>query len=208
MLKKPQSKIILALSVVILGMLIAFIVYRGRTQEKKIAAQNELARVIPFRAISESLSVKYVRISSNLSDEIAKTSQLKKTVMNQKQTILMLTSFPMEAKVESVYVALKRRPGEFAVYFDTTSEWWSLSGIVDTSSLLVTNLEARDSITVALTRSADDLLYGYVQNHSPFVTIRNADFAIDASQFISRPSSVWKYAAIGEAVLLVLKFLK
>jgi hypothetical protein len=208
MLNTIEKKIIAVLIVLVVGMVIAFNVYRHQKEAEKISTQNELARVIPFRAISESLGVGFVRVSSNLEGEIVKSSQLRKVIAQRDEKILFLANLPVEVKVESVKVALKRQPGEFATYFDTTSQWWSVSGIIDSTSILFTNFEARDSLTVAVTRSVDNLLYGYVQNHSPFVKVDSANFVIDASQFIEKPSSIWKYAAIGEAILLVLKFLK
>jgi hypothetical protein len=208
MFTTTDRKIIAGLLVLVVGGLIAFNVYRHQKEAEKIAAQNELARLIPLQVINDSLNFKFVRVSSNLSDEIAKTSQLRKLLAQRDEKILMLASVPFVAKVESVYITLQHRPGQLAAFFDTTSEWWSLSGFIDTSSIIVTAFEARDSLTIAVTRSVDDLLYGYVQNHSPFVKVKNADFVIDAGQFIDKPSPLWKYAAIGEAVLLVLKFLK
>jgi hypothetical protein len=185
-----------------------FNIYRHQNEVKKIASQNELARLIPLQAINDSLAVKFVRVSSNLEGEIVKSSQLKRLIAERDESILFLANLPAEVKIESVKVALKRTPGEFATYFDTTSIWWSVSGFIDSTSIMFTSFEARDSLTVAITRSVDDLLYGYVQNHSPYVKVHNADFVIDAGQFIDKPSSLWKYIAIGEAVLLVLKFLK
>jgi hypothetical protein len=196
----------------IIALLVAIIVTGGiwwkissaEHRNDLIQANNELASLFPLKRINDSLSTKVVSINNDLMQSVAKSSQLRKAIEAKDQKILTLISAKMEIKTDTVRIPVRYRDGVVS-YFDTTDTWMTIQGFFDSSSVTIATIAGRDSITVAITQAKNDILYGYVQNHSPYTLIHNADFQIDASQFIDKLSPYWKYAAIGGWTAILIK---
>jgi hypothetical protein len=198
-----KTRLIIALCVIIAGGVIYFAIYRASESDKLQSAQNELARLIPLQTINDSLHFKIARTSEDLTQEIAKNSQLRKLVKSKNEEILFLAGLAMESKMkDTVRVGFDRREG-MTVFFDTTDTWIEIKGFVDTSALYFSDIRFRDSITVVVTKTVNDFLYGYVQNHSPYTRINNADFGIDLSLYVDRTSDWWKYGAVAAGAYIV-----
>lgn len=189
---KDAVLVAMILAVIVLAVLLW---YQKSAHDKKIlAANNELAAYIPLQRISDSLQFKVVRLSNDLGKEITKSSRLRRAIKERDQKILALASAKVEAKIESVIVPIQKE-GSVA-YFDTTSRWFAISGFVDSLNIRFANIALEDSLSFVVTKSASDVVYGYVENHSPYVRVTNADFALDVSRFIEKQSDWWKYGAL------------
>lgn len=164
----------------VIVVLLGVIFYLNRRHDAQIeAANNQLANLIPLQHVNDSLAYRVAKMVSpeeaqRLMDE---KSQLRKTIQAKNEQILFLASTAMEARAESVYVPVYKRVGK-TFWFAKEDDWFSISGRADTSQVFLETIQTRDSITVAITRSEQGLLFGYLQNHSPYNRILNGDFAV------------------------------
>ena len=198
----------------IVGVLITIIIAGGafwtldRDQHARdmVQANNDLAALFPLKKINDSLATKVVGVNKELIQSIAKSSQLRKVIEAKDQKILTLISAKMEIKTDTVRIPVRYRDG-FVSYFDTTDAWMTIQGFFDSSQVTIATIVGRDSITLAITEAKNNILYGYVQNHSPYTTIHNADFQIDASlylpqePFFKKVSPYIRAIALGSALL-------
>jgi hypothetical protein len=198
-----SEKIIAGLCAALVAVLVYHFIYAAQQDGKFIRANNELASLMPYKHISDSLGVRVATIGEDLDKSLAKNSQLARTIKEKDQKILALASVNVTARIDSVKIPTYVSAGR--TMFDTTNQWFNLQGIIDSASVLMTNIELRDSISVVVTKSVNDIVYGYAQTHNPYIKVTSAEFAIDLSAYIEKPSSFWKWVAIGEGILIVVK---
>jgi hypothetical protein len=174
-----QTKLILGLIGAITLMIVGFFIIQASHDKQIIALNNEAAALVPLQRVNDSLSFRIARMvpSEELARQIAANSQLKKAIMGANQKILMLADASMESRAESIYVPVYLRK-EGVIYFQKEDLWFFIRGAADSTEVFIEQLRMHDSITVAITRSENGLLYGYLQNHSPYTYLVNANFAV------------------------------
>jgi len=186
----------LVLLLVVLATVVTLWQLSDASQRKRVLeADNEIARLVPFVRLSDSLALRVAVVSRDLAGEMAKSSTLRREIAKRDQRILSLVSLRTESKVETLRIAVESEISR--AFFDTSNAWFDVGGWLDSSSVVIAQIAFRDSISVAISRAANNLFFGYVGNSSPYGSVLNAEFKLDASQFLEQPSPIWKWAAIG-----------
>ncbi len=183
-----QTKIITALAAGIMLLAGVFYWYVGHRDDELMAANNELAKLIPLQHVNDSLAFRIAAMvpAEDIQDHLDKESQLAKMIAEKDQRILFLVNATTRTRIDSFPVPIVRtvrRDGTFA----TGDYWFDVSGWLDSMNVHFDRFEVRDSITLAITQAREGILYGYIANHSPYNRIMNADFTIDSKQYFTPP---------------------
>jgi hypothetical protein len=172
-----------------------------RHERDFIQANNDLAALFPLKHINDSLAVKVTRLGTELEKEINAKSQLRRILTDKDQRIIALVAASQSSRADTVRIQVRERVGVVS-YFDSTNRWFQIAGWYDTTQISLQAIEFSDSLTFAIAEARNHILYGYVQNHSPYSRIGKADFAIDLSTYQDKPSWVQRYSPYVRAIAL------